>query len=246
MKIFFISFTFLFTVISFNTIAAQTNYSLGISTGIGLNFYRNYYSTDENHFKFTSPITPFLGLKLIKRLDEKNNFFTEILYSAKKIEFKYNINEPEIPLNNEDIISQKYASLSMYFGYRRVIEKYTHALFFDASFGADYNSNVMISGRGNGEATAEISETIYYEGGGNTNLGEKSFTLSGNLGFGCLFGARNQYEIATFINIPLHKIQTEPSNFYYIWMYKNKEYVHQLNYFGVVYYPSVKLTYYIF
>jgi hypothetical protein len=234
------------TVVLVNRISAQSRYTLGISLGAGVNIFRNHNSTDTDHFKFRYPISGNLGIKLIRQLDEKNNFFLELIYTRKKIEFKYDRNESEIPFNNQEITGQKYDCISLYFGYRRVIEKYTHALFFDASFGADYNNNVIVTSKGYDEATDEILYPVSFDGLVNTHLGEKTYTISANAGFGIMFGTRNQYEIGAFVNIPLHKIQTETSQLYYRWDYNNKDYTHQLTYIGKIYYPSLKLTYYIF
>lgn len=227
-------------------IRAQSGYKLGVFSGAGVNIYNNRLTTDAGHFRFTSPLTANLGIKVIRQLDEKDHFFAELMYTRKKIEFRYSLNEPAIPFSNEETISQKYDCFSVYAGYRRVYEQYTHALFFDASIGADYNTNSVVSASGSGEATEDLGGPVFYQSLINTHLGEKTYTFSGNLGFGIMSGARNQYEIGVFINIPFHRIQSETSSLDYTWNYGSREYRHQLRYTGSVYYPSLRLTYYVF
>lgn len=110
-------------------------------SGAGVNIFRNNHLADAEQSRFKNPVTAQLGIRLIRQLDDKNNFFAELMYSRKTIAFRYDLNEIDIPFRNRESISQKYDCISLYFGYRRVVEKYTHAFFFDASFGADYNSN---------------------------------------------------------------------------------------------------------
>ncbi len=236
----------LLLLISFNHLFSQSDYSLGVSFGYGMNIYRNSNSTDKNHFTFKHPFTANLSVKLIKNMDENNKLFAEVFYTRKKIEFEYNLNEPAIPFKNREIIGQSYDCISLYVGYRKVISGNALSTFIDLSFGADYNTNVLVSNKGNGQAQDELDGTVFYENYGNTNLGEKSYTLSSNIGAGLIFGTRNQYEIGAFLNFPFYKIQADVSGYQYIWKYEDKQYVHQLNYKGQIYYPSIKVTYYIF
>ncbi|MCJ8153772.1 hypothetical protein MKJ01_08405 [Chryseobacterium sp. SSA4.19] len=238
--------SFILTALFPTFICAQSGYKLGIFSAAGVNIYNNRLTNDDAHFRFTSPVTANFGIRLIRQLDEKDHFFAELLYTRKKIEFKYSLSEPAIPFSNQETISQKYDCFSVYAGYRRVYERYTHALFFEASIGADYNTNTVVSASGSGEATEDLSGPIFYQSLINTHLGEKTYTLSGNLGFGIMSGTRNQYEIGAFVNIPFHKIQSETSSLDYTWNYSGREYRHQLRYIGSVYYPSLRLTYYIF
>lgn len=246
MKKAFTSISFILSIFPLNRILGQSNYSLGISSGAGINIFRNDYSTDKDHLKFKNSVSANLGIKLIRQLDEKNSFFTELLYTRKKIEVKYDLNESTIPFDNKDVVGQKYDCISLYFGYRRVIEKFTHALFFEASVGADYNNNVVVFNRSQGQATEEINQPITFEIFINTNLGEKTYTFSANAGFGVVFGPRNQYQMGVFMNIPFHKIQSDASQLSYTWNYNNRSYQHQSSYLGKIYYPSLRLTYYVF
>ncbi|WP_294231676.1 hypothetical protein [uncultured Chryseobacterium sp.] len=246
MRIFFISINFILTLGLINSLSAQSDYKLGISTGAGISIFRNHQPADASHISFNKPISAHLGIKLLRQLGEQDNFFAELMYTRKTIEFRYNLNEADIPFDNKDVIGQKYDCISFYFGYRKVIEKYTHALFFEASLGADYNNNVVVFNRSEGQATEEINQPISFEEFINTNLGEKTYTLSTNAGFGVMFGTRNQYELGAFINIPFHKIQSKASQLSYTWNYNNKDYVHKSSYLGEIYYPSLRITYYVF
>ena len=230
-----------------NSFKAQRNYSLGLSTGSGLNIYKNQGTTDSNHFSFKNSVSLFVGARILKNLDEKNNLFVDILYERKKIELEYSLNEPEIPFENQEIAGQKYSCLSFFFGYRRqIIDFNSFSTYVEAGVGSDYNVNTISSNRGNGGTTDDISEPIYYENISNTNLGEKSFTISTNLGFGFNFGHRNQFDAGLLLNIPFQKIQSKNSEYQYLWKYQGKEYIHKIEYIGKVYYPSLKLTYYFF
>lgn len=225
----------------------QSSYSLGVHIGGGVNIYSNKYDTDENHFKFNSPISGNIGVKLLKYMDEKNAFLLELNHSRKTIEFDYDLNEKEIPYKLKDNIGQKYSTISMHVGYRRTLPSFKLQKFFEVSVGADYNSNVIVSTRGNGEGTdVEFSEPILYTNFYNTNLDEKSYTLSANLGFGVNFGSRNQYEFGAIFNIPFQKIQKKTSQYQYEWEYQDQIFSHRLDYLGKIYYPNLKLTYYIF
>lgn len=225
---------------------AQSSYSLGLTVGSGANIYRNSRSTDKSHFKPNIPLSLYLGARLSKNLDEENKLFADLLYTRKKIEYQYNINEPEIPFTNKETVGQKYDCISLYVGYRRLFSVNTGSVYIEASVGADYNNNVMSYNEGNGEAQEGIKETIYFENFYNTNLGEKSYTISTNIGFGLNFGTRNQYDLGLSINIPIQKIQSKESHYQYTWNYSGKSYVHQLNYLGTIYYPSLRFTYYFF
>ncbi|MDQ1098331.1 MULTISPECIES: hypothetical protein [Chryseobacterium] len=237
---------FLFLLLFTGNFNAQSSYSLGLTVGPGVNIYKNSLSTDKNHFKPNSPFSLSLGAKLVKNLDEENKLFADLLYTRKKIEYEYNINEPEIPFINKEKVGQKYDCISLYVGYRRLFPMNTSLVYIEASIGADYNNNVMSYNEGNGEAQEGIRETIYFENFYNTNLGEKSYTISTNIGFGLNFGTRSQYDIGLSLNIPIQKIQSQESHYQYTWNYSNKNYVHQLSYLGNIYYPNLRLTYYFF
>ena len=241
-KAILIIFYFLFT----NYFKSQMNYSIGLSLGLGANIYSNQNNSDKNHFSFKNGISNYVGVKILKNLDEENKLFVDITYSRKKIELEYNLNESEIPFDNKEIVGQKYSSLSLFLGYRRLINFNNLSTYVEASVGADYNDNSISSNKGNGETNNEIAEPIYFENYSNTNLGEKSYTISSNIGFGIILGYRNQFDIGILMNIPFQKIQSKESNFKYIWKYQNKEYIHNIDYIGKIYYPSLKFTYYFF
>ncbi|MCU7615710.1 hypothetical protein NZ698_00750 [Chryseobacterium sp. PBS4-4] len=225
---------------------SQSDYSLGVTVGSGMNIYRNNLSSDKSQFSTNKPISFYFGAKLVKNLDEENKLFADLLVTRKKIEYEYNLNEPEIPFTNKEIFGQKYDCISLFVGYRRLFPFNENFIYIEGSVGADYNNNVMIYNRGNGQSQDGLTETIYYESSYNTNIGEKSYTISSNIGFGLNFGLRNQFDLGISINVPFQKIQTKESNFQYLWTYKNKEYLHQLKYIGTIYYPSLRLTYYVF
>jgi hypothetical protein len=229
-----------------NFFYSQSNYSFGVFFGSGLNIYKNRNETDKKHFNFKNSFSAYLGARLLKQLDEENNLFADLTYTRKKIELEYVLNESDIPFSNKDITGQKYDCISLFFGYKKIIYINEFSAYLEASIGADYNNNVMVSNKGNGETQEEINEPVYYENRVNTHLGEKSITISSNFGFGFNFGGRSQYEIGFLFNLPLQKIQTKSSSYEYIWNYKKKEYFHQIDYIGSIYYPSIKLSYYFF
>lgn len=225
---------------------SQSDYSLGITAGSGINIYKSNLSSDKSQFSPNKPISFYFGAKLAKNLDDENKLFADLLITRKKIEYEYNLNEPEIPFSNKEIFGQKYDCISLFVGYRRLFTLNENYIYIEGSVGADYNNNVMSYNEGNGESQDGLSETVYYENSYNTNLGEKSYTISSNIGFGLNFGQKNPYDLGISINIPIQKIQTKESDYVYTWNYKNKDYVHQLKYFGNTYYPSLRLTYYLF
>ena len=225
---------------------SQSDYSLGVTVGSGMNFYRNDIPTDKGRFSPNKPISFYFGAKLVKNLDERNKLFADLLVTRKKIEYEYNLNEPEIPFSNKEIFGQKYDCISLFVGYRRLFPWREHFIYVEGSVGADYNNTVMSYNKGNGESKDGLTETIYYESCYKTNLGEKSYTISSNIGFGLNFGWRNQFDLGISMNIPFQKIQTTESNYQNTWNYKNKYYTHQLKYIGNIFYPSLKLTYYVF
>lgn len=229
-----------------NCCYSQSDYSIGISLGGGLNIYKNILSADKIHFKQSQPLSLNLGVRLTKNLDEQNKLYTEMLFTRKKIEFNYQLNEPEIPFSNKEKFGQKYDCISLFVGYRRLFLLNERFIYIEGSVGADYNNNVMSYNEGNGESQEGLNDIVNFENFYNTNLGEKSYTISANIGFGFNFGFRNQYDIGFSMNFPIQKIQSKESNYQYMWNYKNKNYYHELKYFGSIYYPSVKLTYYIF
>lgn len=225
---------------------SQSDYSLGITVGSGINIYKSNLSSDKSQFSPNKPISFYFGAKLAKNSDDENKLFADLLITRKKIEYEYNLNEPEIPFSNKEIFGQKYDCISLFVGYRRLFTLNENYIYIEGSVGADYNNNVMSYNEGNGESQDGLSETVYYENSYNTNLGEKSYTISSNIGFGLNFGQKNQYDLGISINIPIQKIQTKESDYVYTWNYKNKDYFHQLKYFGNIYYPSLRLTYYLF
>lgn len=225
---------------------SQSDYSLGITVGSGMNIFKNNLSGDTAQFSPNKPISFYFGGKLVKNLDEKNKLFADLLITRKKIEYEYNLSEPEIPFTNKEIFGQKYDCVSLHFGYRRLILWNESLIYVEGSVGADYNNNVMSYNRGNGQSQEALTEIIYYEGFYNSNIGEKSYTISSNIGFGFNFGLRNQFDLGISMNVPIQKIQTKESDFQCTWNYKGKVYVHQLKYLGNIYYPSVRFTYYVF
>lgn len=225
---------------------AQLDYTLGISAGTGLNIYKNNSRTDKNHFKFNNTFSASLGVKVLKPLNETNILFVELLYTRKKIELEYILNEIELPFVNKEIVGQKYDCISINLGYRKNIILNRNSLYLETSAGVDINNNEVVYNKGDGESLEGLTETIFYENYGNTNLGENSITLSANIGAGYNFGSRNQYDAGIYFNIPMQSIQTEESTYLSIWKYQNKEYIHKQNYIGKIFYPSIKLTYYIF
>lgn len=228
------------------TYYCQSDYSLGITFGSGINFFQNEILIDKNHFSTSKPLSTYFGAKLIKNLDEENKLFADFLVTRKKIHYKYDLNEPDIPFINKENFGQKYDCISFFVGYRKLFPMNEQYLYFEASVGADYNNNVMSYNGGNGESQSGLSETVYFENFYYSNLGEKSYTISSNIGFGLNFGERNQYDVGISMNIPIQKIQTKESNYQYTWNYRTKEYVHQLKYIGHIYYPSLRFTYYVF
>lgn len=225
---------------------SQSDYSFGLTFGSGINFYKNTLPVDKNHFISNQPVSLYIGLKLRKNLDEENKLFADLLLTRKKIEYDYNLSESEIPFTNKETFGQKYDCISLFVGYRRLFPLRESFLYAEASVGADYNNNVMSYNEGTGESQETFNGSLNFENTYNTNLGEKSYTISSNIGFGLNFGARNQYDIGVNMNIPFQKIQTRESDYQYTWNYKTSEYIHQLKYFGSVYYPSLRLTYYFF
>lgn len=225
---------------------SQSDYSLGITAGTGMNIYRNNLSVDKNHFRSNKPISFYFGAKLVKNLDEENKLFADLIIARKKIEYQYNLNEQEIPFTNEEIFGQKYDCISIFVGYRRLFPLGERYVYIEGSVGADYNNNVMIYNEGNGQSNENLTETVFYESFYNTHIGEKSYTISSNIGFGLNFGYRNQYDLGISVNIPVQKIQTKESEYQSSWVYKNKTYVHQLKYIGNIYYPALRFTYYLF
>lgn len=225
---------------------SQSEYSLGITVGSGVNFYKNKLSADKTRFSPNKPISFYLGAKLMKNLDEKNKLFADFSVTRKKIEYEYNLNEPEIPFTNKEIFGQKYDCISIFVGYRKLFSLRESFVYIEGSLGADFNNNVMSYNEGNGETQNGLNGNIDYENSYNTNLGEKTYTISSNIGLGLNFGQRNQFDVGLSLNIPLQKIQSRESDYHYIWNYQNKKYVHQLKYLGNIYYPSLRLTYYVF
>ncbi|WP_267267113.1 hypothetical protein [Chryseobacterium formosus] len=185
------------------------------------------------------------GVRLSKNLDEENKLYTELFITRKKIEFDYRLNEAEIPFNNKEKFGQKYDCISLFVGYRRLFFLNENAIYVEGSVGADYNNNVMSYNEGNGESQEALNSVLNFENFYDTNLGEKSYTISSNIGIGLNFGSRNQFDMGLSMNLPFQKIQTKESNYQYLWNYKNKNYLHQLKYVGTIYYPSIRLTYYI-
>lgn len=229
-------------------ISAQVDYSVAIFGGPGINIYDNSYETDKRHFKFKNSFSGFIGVRLTKALGEMDHLFMDAVITRKKIEYEYKLNEPEIPFNNKDIIGQKYNTYSIYFGYKRIIPSYILQIYFESSVGADYNRNVVFFGRGNGsfEDAPPNEDSITYESIAQTNLGESNITMSGNLGFGINVGKQNQFDIGLIFNFPFQKIQSKVGTFDMKWEYERKQYRHHLEYLGNVYYPALKITYYIF
>lgn len=245
MKLFF---NILIAVLSFSSVSyySQSNYSLGITFGSGMNIYKNNLPTDISQFRSNTPMSLYLGAKLYKNLDEENKLFADLLFTRKKIEYDYSINEPEIPFTNEETVGQKYDCISFFVGYRRLFPLNEKLIYIEASVGADYNNNVMSYNEGNGEPQEALNDAVYFENSYNTNLGEKTYTISTNVGFGLSFGTRSQYDIGLSMNFPMQKIQSKESNYQYVWNYKSKDYVHHFNYIGNIYYPSIRFTYYVF
>lgn len=225
---------------------SQSDYSLGVTLGSGVNIYRNTLSADKGHFGSHKPMSLSLAVRLSKNLDEENRLFTDLQLTRKKIEYEYLLNEPEIPFSNKETFGQKYDCLSLFVGYRRLFPVKESMLYVEGSIGADYNNNVMSYNEGSGESQDDLVGTVYFENIYNTNLGEKTYTISANIGLGFNFGHRNQYDIGISINIPVQKIQSKESSYQYLWNYRNKNYIHHLNYLGNIYYPGIRLTYYLF
>jgi hypothetical protein len=71
----------------------QSNYSFGVFAETGVNIYKNALPTNSEHFKFKNSISTNVGVKILKELDERNLFFTDIIYSKRKIKLSYQINE---------------------------------------------------------------------------------------------------------------------------------------------------------
>lgn len=194
MKIFFKTI-FLLPFIFSQHYFSQSEYSLGLILGSGINFYRNTLPTDTNHFGANNPVSLYVGVKLVKNLDEENKLFADLLLTRKKIEYSYNLNEPEIPFSNTETFGQKYDCISLFVGYRRLFPLRENYLYAEVSIGADYNNNVMSYNEGTGESQESFTGNINFENTYNTNLGEKSYTISSNIGFGLNFGTNNQYDI---------------------------------------------------
>lgn len=228
-------------------VRSQSYYSLGIQTGAAVNIFSNSLETDRTHFKFTMPLSGSVGIKLLKHLDEKNAFVAEFTVARKEIKVRYSLSEENIPYSYQEFTSQKYSVLSGHLGYRRTFPSYTHQKFIELSGGVDFNSNTVSAGSGNGNGTAEeLTEPLLYVSSAYTNLGEKTQTFSTNLGFGVNLGPRNQYELAVLVNIPFGSIQQNVSFVQQEWKYQQNTYLHSLEFLGKIYYPSVKLTYYVF
>ncbi|KNB61424.1 hypothetical protein [Chryseobacterium sp. Hurlbut01] len=84
------------------TYYCQSDYSLGITFGSGINFFQNEILIDKNHFSTSKPLSTYFGAKLIKNLDEENKLFADFLVTRKKIHYKYDLNEPDIPFINKE------------------------------------------------------------------------------------------------------------------------------------------------
>jgi len=236
----------IFLLFTFETDYSQTDYSLAITFGYGINFFENQNTIDKNHFRTNKPLSPYFGARLLKNLDEENKLFADFLITRKKIQYRYDLSEPDIPFINKENFGQKYDCISFFVGYRKLFPMNEKSLYFEASVGADYNNSVVIYNEGTGESQSGLSETVYFQNFYYANLGEKSYTISSNVGFGVNFGYRNQYDIGLSMNIPFQKIQTKESHYQYTWNYRTQEYIHDLKYVGRIYYPSLRLTYYAF
>jgi hypothetical protein len=222
----------------------QSNYSFGVFAETGVNIYKNALPTNSEHFKFKNSISTNVGVKILKELDERNLFFTDIIYSKRKITLSYQFNEPEVPYMHSEVVGQKYESLSIFVGYRKLFIFPTTTYYAEVSIGADYNNNTSVFNSGNGESNSDFEGTLVFENKANTNLGEKSYTLSSNLGFGIILGKNSNYDVGILVNIPFQSLQNQPSSFDYTWKYNNKNYTHNILYKGSLYYPSLRFTYY--
>lgn len=125
---------------------------MGISVGSGMNIFKNNLSSDKAQFSPKKPISFYFGGKLVKNLDENNKLFADLLITRKKIEYEYNLSEPEIPFTNKEIFGQKYDCISIYVGYRRLFLWRESFIYVEGSVGADYNNNVMSYNRGNSQS----------------------------------------------------------------------------------------------
>lgn len=233
------------TLLLFHSLKAQKELSFGVFTGVGLNIYDNQYKTDFHHFEFNARPSMFIGVRVLKNLDEKHNLYSDLTYSRKKIELEYNLNEPDVPFENREYKGQKYESLSFHVGYRRQFNLYTSIPYVEGSIGGDYNSNNVLFDRGNGSSSSNaLEEDVMWQTRYNSNLGEKGTTISANIGAGINFGERNEFDLGFQLNIPFQKIQTKPSTYEAVWTYKRTDYRHSADFFGKIYYPAIKLTYY--
>lgn len=232
----------LFLSTIYSSVSAQTGYNFGLTVGSGLNLYHNSEPSDKNHFDFKNSISFYVGGRLIKNVDEKNNLFFEAIYGIKKIEFQYTLNETEIPANYSEIYGKNYSVFSIYFGYRRFINMYSYAFFLEGSVEGDFNNNYAISGRSGFGTTNDVP--IYGEYQHVENLDEKTITTSANIGAGINFGKENQFDLGFGLNFPFQNIQKDPSEYKVLLKYNHRDYTHSLKYIGKIYYASLRFTYY--
>lgn len=238
---------FFFICLSIN---AQEKYSLGFSFGLGKNYYKNSYQTDGNHFKFENPTSISIGSQFIRHLSSKNHIVTKLEYISKKLQFEYNLNEPNIPYSMNEIYTEKYNVISLSFGFRRTILLKKVQTFVEIDFTTDYNLNVAVGsegeGKGIGDSNIPLATDLLYSNFGKDHLGEKSYTFSNNLSIGFNFGRKMQYELSGNINIPYNKIQKSTGQYLYQWSYDGNEYNHNLDFKGRIIYPSFKFAMYVF
>ena len=235
---------------TFQLSVGQEKNALGISFGLGKSFYQNKFETDSNHFKFNNPSSITIGMQYIKYLSSKNQIIFNIDYTTKSIEMDYTLNESSIPYSVKDNISEEYSSFSLSIGFRKtfLIQKKIKP-FAEILLNGSYNINDEIVSSGDGNANDKqisLDNQILFKNLNTNNLGEESTVLGTNLGIGLIIGKKNQYEIIGNINIPFNQIQNQTSTYQYQWQYQGNTYNHNLYYKGVVFYPNLKLVYYVF
>lgn len=233
-----------FTLLA-NYLLSQNRITGVIYASYGINFYKNSKTTDSNHFEFLYPFTPSVSFNLYKNISDYDSFFIEGNYSARKIGYKYEINEPSIPLIDEMKSGQKYGVISVGIGYRRLVLVGNSDFFVEGGLNADFNKNVLAYNKGESQSL-DLEEEVLYNAYGQNNVGEKSIIPSINLGIGKSLGRQKKYEIGLRINIPFKSLQTNVGTYDITWQYKGQRYHHQLMYLGKVYYLNLRFGYNLF
>ena len=222
-------FLILFSVLPLIGNGQQKN-EIDINAGIAVNYNYNTYTYNKNHYSFPMTVTGGLGISYQRQLNSKTDLTTRLSVSRQTIKIRYQLNEPQLPINEIMNINEKYNVYNLSVGIRRYLKLRKLTPFVDISFAVGYSNYSVfgISGSTSAGNTTPLTDTLFYSNQFTEHHHFNKVTTEALAGLGIKFGKKKRSTAELMIRVPFTSLSPDPSIDEWNYTYKNSNYNYKI------------------